>query len=163
MDLMPILIGSIAMAAMVAPVMYIHKNRKNKETSFIKQFNELALQNNISITQPEIWNIHYIIGLDAAANKILYLKKNENQENVVVIDLQQVERCRVVNRSHQIKSNGKNVAVIDRLDLAFILRDKSKAEKTVEFYNGDESLCPRGELPLVEKWCDLINQQLKKK
>ena len=160
---MPILIGSVALVAMVAPVMYIHKTRKNKETSFISRFNELAMQNNVNIAQPETWNIHYAMGLDAAANKILYLKKNENQENMVVIDLRQVERCRVANKTHQVKSNGKNIAVTDSLHLAFILKDKSKADKTVEFYNGDESLCLRGELPLVEKWCDLINQQLKKK
>jgi hypothetical protein len=161
MELGPLFIGIAAVAAMIVPVMYVHKAQKNKEIKFLQHFLDLAKAQGINPTQHELWNINYIIGLDETSKKVFYLKKNGVEEKTMTINLAEVEKCRIANKTHTIKSSGGNSNVIDRIDLMFINRNPQKADKSIEFYNGEESMSLRGEVPLTDKWCNIINSTLK--
>lgn len=163
MDLQSILISLAAVAGMVAPVVYLHLSRKRRDRIFVEHLIDSAQKQNITMDQHEIWNINYAIGIDSKGNKIFYLKKTKQGEQTIAIDLSEVEKCRVVTKSRHAKTSGGTGAIIDRIDLAFSISGPQKKEKIMEFYDGEESLSLRGEPVIAEKWCGIINRNLKKK
>jgi hypothetical protein len=161
MEIGPLLVGIATIVLVVAPFVYLHKAQKNKELRFLNAFLALAEKQSLKITQHELWNMIYAIGLDPQSKKIFYLKRSGEKDLTMLVDLAEIEKCRVVNRSRSMKTSHGSSKVIDRLDLGFVNRNHQKSEKYLEFFNGDESLSLRGELPLVEKWCGIINAHLK--
>jgi hypothetical protein len=161
MEIGPLLVGIATIVLVVAPFVYLHKAQKNKELRFLNAFLALAEKQSLKITQHEIWNMVYAIGVDPQSKKLFYMKRMGDKELTILIDLSEVEKCRVVNRSRSMKTSHGSSKVIDRLDLGFVNKNHQKPEKYLEFFNGDESLSLRGELPLIEKWCGIINAHLK--
>lgn len=156
MDLTSIIIGIFAMAFFIVPIVYIQSAQKKKRKAFLKNFLILAEQQQLSITQHELWNQYYALGLDANSNKLLYLKKRNDEEQKVLIDLAEVENCSVLNTKRTI---GDNI-IIDRLALVFRFRNPKRSPQTIEFYDREVSLSLNEELKLSEKWKDLINARL---
>jgi hypothetical protein len=162
MELGPSLIGLAIVVAMVAPIVYMHKIQKGKETKFIKSFFDIARNKNLNINEHEIWNGAYVIGIDKQSQKVFYMKK-AGEEQGKAIDLAEISRCRIAERSRKIKSSSENSKIIDRLDLVFIHKDPQKPDKMLEFFNGEESLSLRGELPIIERWSAICNQAIRGK
>lgn len=155
--------GLLAIAAMVAPVAYLIISKKSRETAFFKRFTDLAGEKNIHIDQSEVWSINYAIGLDGGAGKLFYYKKLKEGETTLVIDLGDVDKCRVATKSRTMKTKGGSNSVIDHIDLALSISGPQKTEKMIEIFNGQESLSLRGEPLIAEKWCGIVNASLKKK
>lgn len=155
-----LIIGAIILIAVFGIIYYMHKVQKSKENKYAKAFLELAAKENIAIDQHEFWNNIYAIGIDKQSKKVLYRKKKDDKEQIALIDLNEVDKCKKVEKSRMIKTPSGSSKVIDRLDLVFVYKN-SKSEKALEFYNGDESLSLRGEVPLIDKWNEIINAALK--
>lgn len=156
MDLSSIIIGLCAIAFFVVPIVYVQSAQKKKRKAFLKSFLSLAEQQQLNITQHEVWNQYYAIGLDASTNKLLYLKKRNGEEQKVLIDLAEVEECSVVNSKRTMQDN----IIIDRLALAFRFRNPKRAAQTIEFYDKEVSMALNEELRLSEKWKNIINAGL---
>src|SRR5690606_15737911 len=88
-----------------------------------------------------------------------YLKKQDGQPKTTLIDLTEVEKCRVVNVHHDLNST----RLIDLIELRFTYRNQKPAERGLVFYTKEESMSLSGELQLAEKWNNLVNAVLQTK
>ena len=78
MSLTIIIIGLFLLVSHFVPfylVSHYQKKKKNKGLDFLNYFTNLANQQEIKISQSEIWKGCYCIGIDTVANKLFYLKK----------------------------------------------------------------------------------------
>lgn len=152
MDIKIIIIGSILVILCILPLVFAGRGRKNKEKRFVQSMFDFANQNNCSITEHEICG-DVLIGVDEA-NSYLFFMKHINQEVVTQsLNLKEYQTCKVKNTSRGVN----NTSVIEKLELVFIPKDKTKKEVALEFFNSDHSIQIVDELHGIEKWCSKIN------
>jgi hypothetical protein len=162
MNIHSVIIEFLGLAAMIVlPFLLHHLYKKNKELKFFKKFKALAEREKMVISQEEMWKEGYMIGIDNSSKKLLYINKLKDEEQKVLIDLSEVEACRIANISRNVKTEDGNKTVIDRLDLVFSFRNQDMPEKVLEFYDSNEFMTPDGEFPLIEKWQKIINSNLR--
>lgn len=156
MDLLTAIIGFGAIAACILPLIYFQMAEKKKRNKFLNDFLNSAAEQQVVVTQHEVWGHYYGLGLDVKANKLFYLKRWEGREEKAIIDLSNVERCRVNNVNRIVNDN----KIIDRIDLVFNCGQQGTVTKALQFYNKEESMSLNEELMLVEKWASLCNARL---
>lgn len=154
-----IMVGIIA--ATILPFLIMYLIKKGKDTKFLKHFTNLAHREKVNISQRELWDHKYVIGIDKVSKKIIYANKLQDEIEEAVIDLNEVEKCRVVTINKANKGqNGKN-HVSDRLELVFTFRNAEKAEKILKFYENAEFMPNSDECSHVENWYNIIRANLK--
>ena len=161
MDFATALIGIAVLAAIALPFLLMGSSQRKQDKQLENAFSQAAAQHGLSISQKDFWAKKYGIGIDPASHKILYIKKKGEELLPSVIDLAQVEKCRLVNLSRAVKTHQTATKVIEHLELRFTLYQPGPAEQVVEFYNVDESLTMGKEVLLLEKWNQLVQEELK--
>ena len=156
MDLITSLIGLGLVVLTILPFVYFHTvNKKNKER-FLKEFKALAQQAQVNVTEYDVWSDYFGIGLDANTNKLFYYKKRGGIEDQALINLSEVEACRVINTKKILNDD----EVIACLELAFTFSTPRMPEKLLQFYSKEEFMTHNGELQLVEKWKTIVGSRL---
>ena len=152
MDIKIIIIGSILVILCILPLVFAGRGRKNKEKRFVQSLFDFANQNNCSITEHEICG-DVLIGVDEP-NSYLFFMKQINQEVITqLVNLKEFQTCKLKNTSRGVMST----SVIEKLELVFIPKDKTKKDVSLEFFNSDHSIQIVDELQSIEKWCNKIN------
>lgn len=153
-----IILGIIV--AIAIPFLIISFIKKRKDTKFLKHFTALAHKEKIIISEREFWNHSYAIARDNSSKKILYANRLKDGASGTIIELAEVEKCRIVviNKS-QKNQNGKN-PLTDRLELVFTFRNTEKPEQVLEFYENPEFMPNAEECSHLEKWYQIINSKL---
>lgn len=152
MDIKIIIIGSILVILCILPLVFAGRGRKKKEKKLVQSLFDFANRNECSITEHEICG-EILIGVDES-NRCLFFMKQRNQEVITqLINLNEFQICKVKNSSRSVN----NTSVIEKLELVFIPKDKTKKEVALEFYNSDHSIQIVDELKSIEKWCNKIN------
>jgi hypothetical protein len=162
MDLTAIISASVLVALITIPFIIHHRGKKKKEKKFLKDVISMTGNEKVKISHEEFWRDGYAICIDDNSNKIVY--SNSHKENVekVVIDLSEIERCRIANSSRKVNSSAGNNIVIERLEMVFTFKKADLPEKFLEFYDHSVFLTTDGELPLIEKWLGIVNSKLSK-
>lgn len=159
MSLTLIITGAVCLFLLIIILVSANKNKKQKQINFLKPLNNLAQSVDCKVTRNDIWN-NSVIGIDEARNYVFVIQKNITGDAKLAINLSEVFRCRVTEKSRVSGPKEGNIKAFDRIDLVFTLKDKSKPEILVEFYNSDtDRLTLAGELQLAEKWCAIINNR----
>ena len=79
----------------------------------------------------------------------------------MVVNLDEVQKCRIVKTKTSANTKEGNIELIDKLELAFNFTDKRKNEIALEFFNAEpEGLLLNDELQLIEKWYNIIQQHI---
>ncbi|MGD9978240.1 MAG: hypothetical protein AB7S54_09945 [Bacteroidales bacterium] len=159
MNLSMVFIGLLFLAFFLGPVIYIHWVQKNKSKSKQKYFFALADKHQVTITEYDSWGTGNYIGIDADSGKMFVLKILDGNETTSLIDLNGVLKCRVVTVNKSFK--GRSGKVLERIDLAFTFRDPSTPEKSITFYDVNDSSTLAEEQSLSEKWLDKVNGYLR--
>ena len=160
MDSNTMVIGGIIVLFGITLYVLISSSRKRKEAQFLQPLRQLAEKDNCKISQYDIWN-NSVIGIDATQNMVFAIRRTKEKETSIVVNLAEIFRCKVIEVSRTSGPKEGNMIAFDRIDLAFINKDKSKADVVVEFYNANtDRLTLTGELQLAEKWCVLVNNKL---
>ena len=160
MDSNTIVIGGIIVLFGITLYILNSRSKKKKEAQFLQPLSRLAEKDNCKISQYDIWN-DSVIGIDETQNTVFAIRKKKEKETSIVVNLAEIFRCRVIEVSRTSGPKEGNVIAFDRIDLAFINKDKSKADVVVEFFDANtDRLTLTGELQLAEKWCVLINNKL---
>jgi hypothetical protein len=147
--------------AITLPFLIIYLNKKRKDIKFLKHFTSLAHKEKIFISEKEFWDHNYAIAIDNTSKKILYANRLKNGTSETIIDLAEVEKCRIVTiNKTQKNQNGKN-PLTDRLELVFTFRSAEKPEQILEFYENPEFMPNAEEYAHIEKWYQIINSSLK--
>jgi hypothetical protein len=159
MDLTTALIGLAVVALTILPMVYFHLAQKKQKNAFLKGFLAQAAEQQVQVTHHDVWSHYFALGLDPQSNKLFYLKQRDGKEQKVLINLAEVDKCRVVNTKKMLN----NDPIIDRLELVFTFKNTRIPEKSLEFFNKGEFMTLSGELQLIEKWKTIANSQLEGK
>lgn len=162
MDLGVSIIGAILIAICVVPFIIMSQNRKKRERKTLQLLTNISNQHNCILSQHEICG-DFIIGIDETKYFVFFFKQFKGKVVEQSINLAEIQSCKVKTsvRNVSIKSDSYNV--IEKIELNFIMIDKSKKDTSMVFYNADNSLAFVGELQSVEKWAKIINDSLKSK
>lgn len=161
MDKGSAIIVLVIVALIALPFIFHNLYKKKKDMKFLRDFISLAEKEKIVISQKELWNNCYAIGIDNDSKKIIYAIKQKEKVEGTLIDLSEVEKCRIANINRTTKSqDGKN-NISDRLELIFTFRKSDIPEMVLEFYDSKEFMSTDKELSLIENWLQIINTNLK--
>lgn len=160
MDLGAAIVGIVIIGICVIPFVFISANSRKRKERLLQGLFGYAEKNNSKISQYDLWNTS-TIGMDDTALRIFFTRKVKDTETRQMIHLAEVQKCRVINSGRSVNTASGTNKVIEKLELAFTFRDKSKPETVLEFYNTDsDSLTLTGELQLTEKWNKIVNDCL---
>ena len=138
----------------------INSNKKKKTRQYLLPLNSLAEKDNCKISQYDIWS-DSVIGIDETQNVVFAIRKTKEKETSIAVNLAEVFRCSVAEISRTSGPKEGNIKAFDLIELVFTNKDKSKADRIVEFYNANsDRLTLTGELQLAEKWCKIANDKI---
>ena len=162
MDLGVSIVGAILIAICVVPFIIMSQNRKKKERKTLQLLTNISNQQNCIISQYEICG-DFIIGIDETKYFVFFFKQFKGKVVEQYLNLAEIQSCKVKNTVRNVSIKNDSYTVIDKIELNFIMIDKSKKDISMEFYNTDNSLQLVGELQAVEKWAKIINDSLRTK
>jgi hypothetical protein len=155
------IIGAVLIAIFILPFIifgYIGKKRKNKMLLSLRNF---ADQHLCKISKYDIAR-NFVIGTDEINNILFFYKKNNEKTDKQFVDLQNTQKCMILNNNRPMKYSEGNFGAIEKIDLHFFPVDKSIDDVNIEFFNSEYDLRLTNELQLAEKWLNIANQMLKK-
>ncbi len=159
MELGSVLSGAFIMVVCALPFIMMSNNRKKKEKQLLQSLTDLAIQNNCRIDQHELLG-NFVIGIDESKNFVFFYRQVKDKETTQAIDLDKIERCKVINTSRKVKHDGKSQEVLDKLELSFLPAAKDNPEIKLEFFNTDVNSQLYGELQSIERWSKFVNSRL---
>ncbi len=148
MDIGTSIIGGIIVLICILPFVLFYVKKQKQQQKIIHNLSNIAKMNNASIETNEIWN-HSAIGFDATNKMLFFSKKATDMDSFETLNLAEVQKSSIV------KIQNKNQA-IHRLELKFEFNDHNKHDKSIEFYDQNETLSLVNELELIEKWNAII-------
>jgi hypothetical protein len=148
------------LAIIVLPFIIHSLYKKQKDVKFLKDFISLAEKEKIVISQKELWNNCYIIGIDNISKKLLYTNKRREIVEEILIELTEVDKCRIANINRTLKGQSGSSNISDRLELVFTFRNSDIPEKVLEFYDSKEFMPTDKENSIIENWLQIVNSNL---
>jgi hypothetical protein len=160
MDTTSLIIGLFFVAIFIVPVWLIQRSQNKGKGILSKSFKQAASSNGLSISTSDFWANAYCIGFDEKNNKLLYLAHKPTGDNVVVVDLNTLEKCSIERKTHQSGTGKHQETVTDHLVLKLIHNDAMHTTDRLEFYDVATNLSMNGEQMLLEKWQKIIGNKL---
>jgi len=152
--------GLVILIIIVLAVVIVNSNKKNKKKQFVQTLSELAEKSNCKISEYDLWN-NTLIGIDTAGHKMFFIRKTAENAISNVIDLQGIQKCRVINSSRAVTNKDSNHTVTDKIELALASPDAKISDTILEFYNTNrDNLFLNGEIQLAEKWATIVNTNI---
>ncbi len=153
--------GIILLLLFIIPVIFLSRKNTNKNKMLLTYFKDLSIQQGLDISQSEVWDNHYAIGIDAEADKLFYLKKTTDNDEKITLRFNDIQKCSVNNSVRTIKEGKNTTNITDCIELKFKSIHTNGSEKTIEFYHahGNENTILSNQLQLAEKWAKIINQK----
>ncbi len=152
-------LGLVILTAL--PFIIYNLLKKIKKKKFLKEFIDMSVKAKLTLSHKELWNKSYAIGIDANTKKLLYLNKQDAGEGGTLIDLSEIEQCRMVTTDRYLKSQDTNNNQTNRIDLVLTHINSNKVEKILEFYKNAEFLPTADDFAQVDYWLNMINSNLK--
>ncbi|REG94213.1 hypothetical protein [Algoriphagus antarcticus] len=159
-DPMTLIVSALLIVAFASPLIFQRFKNKNKLILQQATFSEFAEMNNARPTLHEQWRNHYHLGIDTESKKVVYHRFGSYPEQTV-IDLNEVKKVSVQEKSRVVIVGKEKRFIIDYLALQFHFKDESHSPKTLETYDGDLYSDMAGERGLTERWKEKIENILK--
>lgn len=161
MDTGMIIMGVILTLLFISPFIFFRdRDKKTREKKLLTSLNELAVQNNATLSVCEVWN-DSAIGIDKDTNTLAFLIQSEKRNVSKVVQLIDMQSCRLVSKSHLRTFKHEDIRVTDTVSIVFEHVNRSKPDEVLEFYNDDfDNLTLGDELKVAEKWTDIIKAHL---
>lgn len=161
MDIASIIIGTLLLIGFIAPLVWVQKKQQNQDGQFLKQCNQIAVNERLTLSVQEVWNRDFFIGLDESKKVLLYVHHVDGSPEQEVIHLNQVISHKLLKTDRSWVVKGQTKSHIERLELQFKLSGKSEKEIKLLFYDAMQSMTLIGELEIIRKWDELIKKELK--
>ena len=161
MDPASIIIGIVIVCLCTIPFVYTAVKQKQDENRMILTLAEMAKKENCKITSCKLFG-NSVIAIDEPGKFIFFYKKDNDydSETRTVVNLNDIQKCRLVNINRSVGEKKKNV-VVDKVELNFLPKDKSKSDISIVFFNSNESMQLNRELQLAMEWEEIVNKNLK--
>ncbi|WP_234570609.1 hypothetical protein [Rhodohalobacter sp. 614A] len=162
-DLPSVIISFFALATFFVPITWYHISEKAKVKKLTEILNQFANEKNISLTNHEIWGDFYAFGIDEKSKKLLYVKANKDNEEKIFVDLSEIDNCKVVNGSKNIRGAKGNVSFTNNIRLQLHYKTSGKASEFLEIYDGENGKSLTSEISIANKWSRKISSLLHKR
>lgn len=154
MDLTTIIIAIIGLSIFIVPVILDQRSKKKRSKGIEQEFLHSAKNQSLKITYYDVWRNSTAIGINKTSGKIFFLKKEDGNDQKVLIDLAQVKKCSISKTSRGRKNS------TDQISLIFTFSKSDKPEQRLVFYRKDQDQTMQNEIELAEKWLSIINLKL---
>ena len=141
-----IIVALIALTGVIIILLVLINGKKRSRgrlNELLRSFSDSAIKNNLSISGQEVIN-DSMIGLDAVNRKLLVVNKTkDNLFDNVVIDLTEVEQCKVASVSGVIDYGSSKNSKLDQLLEKIVLRfsfNSGNRSYDFPFYTYNDSL-----------------------
>tara|TARA_R110002096_G_scaffold329006_1_gene522973 strand:+ start:4882 stop:5373 length:492 start_codon:yes stop_codon:yes gene_type:complete len=161
-DLESIIIGSGLLLVFICPLIYIQLKQKLNIKKYTQVFLDTAQSHNLIISDFDIWNSGYGIGIDKKAGVLFYHFSKSGNEISQIIELGKVLSCKSITERKPLQGGANSSKITQSLTLFLKLSESNPDSLGLEFYNIKYHTGLYTELPLIEKWIKLINQSIKK-
>jgi hypothetical protein len=160
MELGTTIVGIFILLICILPFLMVSVSSKRKKKNKLQALLNYAQVNNAQITLHEIW-ANTAIGLDHVHNKLFYITQINDQKVFQMLDLSEIESCKIVNISNTFKGKSSSYNVIEKLDLVLNYLDHKKGSVELNIYDiNHQNLSITNELSIAEKWSKIINENL---
>lgn len=130
----------------LAPILWLHWSASKGEKKLKDTFYQAAQNQNVQLTNTQIWSTKYGIGLDENSQKLMYGRWMNGNLETVVLNLNSIKNCSV---SKEMDGNS-----VDKVFLQ-ILPNNGPQQK-LEFYNSDFTPSLTEEYLIAQKWQQTI-------
>ncbi len=162
-DLESIIIGGGLLLIFICPLIYVQLKQKINYKKYTQAFLDTAKSKNLTISDFDIWNNGYSIGIDKKAGILFYHSIKNGTEISHLIELGKVLSCRAITERKPSQGGSSSSNITQSLTLSIKLREPNPSSLGLEFYNIKYHTGLYTELPLIDKWIKLINQSIKSK
>lgn len=144
------------LAVLIIPFIIVGLKKKKRKNQFIAYLFAKAKENNLEIAEHELLN-NKLIALDKNNRTIIFLRRDEKDYFLKIIDLKSIKKCTLLSESKSIKAAESSTNVFDKVAISFSTSQNVPPE-SIEFYNNKyDGLQLSGELQIAEKWVKKIN------
>lgn len=150
-DLPSLIIGICALATFAVPIAWYQISEKMKEKKLHNEITRYARQENLTLTNEEVWGDQYALGIDNNSRKIVYLKHSEDGDQKEIIDLSKVQKCKVSNGTKTVHDADGKKNVLTSIDLLFHFRNSGTGALSLEVYNDSNGRSLTYELSIANK------------
>jgi len=157
------IVGVVIALIILLPLIFIQTTQKHKKKTSKKIFLNLALKNNLNISESDFWGTYYAIAIDELANKLIYSRIIDNEHHISIINLSLVDSCEIARTNRTFKNKTTNKIETDKIDLIIGYKSSQKTKEVLEFYNVDVNIEMSNESSLLEKWEEKIKSRILKK
>ena len=139
-----LLTGLVLLALVAGPIIYMHYKRSRRQRFLENSLAQFAIANKLQISNYDLWNQQYAIGIDDSASYIVHLQISGKTVTDIKVPLSEKDMALVVKKEKGI---------------ALTIRNTVGVKATLEFYSGTELDTMEEETRLAEKWADIINKR----
>lgn len=161
-DIASLIIAAVALAFFFVPIAWYQISQKLKTKKIANDLFQFAKEQNAELTEHEVWDNRYAIGLDQKTKKLLYLKNDQDKEARVFVDLSVIDNCKVVNGTKNIRGAKGNMSITNNIRLQLHYRKPGKAPDMLEIFNGENGKTLTSEISIANKWSKSITSLLHK-
>ncbi len=158
METSNIILSVILTSFCLLPVVLIYFNRKKTARILKDKLYGLATELKCEIQEFER-SQDIMIGIDRTNNFLFFVRRKVNEYSKEYIDLNGMKSCKVLNHYKPTPGVDKK---IEKLDLEFEPKLSSQQKKVITFYDEDECFALNGEVPLINKWSQILNLEMGK-
>lgn len=159
-DITSIIIAIAGLSTFFVPIAFDKHKKKNQAKQHLSVFIQDAAAQNIQITEYDVWHEKSIIGIDKTSGFIVCRNELSTKPETVIIDLSEVQRCKMFKSDRSVIMQGKTLLVTDKVGLLFTHKNQKKPDKKLVFYDAGRGPALSVEIPLSEKWATIINGNL---
>ena len=159
-DLPSLIIGILALATFCVPIAWYQISEKMKVKKLNKELTQFASEKHLTLTNHEVWGDGYAVGIDQKNKKMLYFKHDENSDLKEMIDLNEVEKCKVSNGSKTVRNAGKNRSVVNSIRLLLHYKNPKKSATSLEIYDGENGKTLTSELAIANRLARTVRPML---
>lgn len=153
--------GAILIAIFMLPFILMLNGRKKKQKQLVKSILAIANNHKCKLSQQEI-SEEFAIGLDETENQLFFVKRTTDKEIAKHLNLAEIKSCKVIKTGTTVGNKDDNYKTLDKLDLHFSFFDKKNADISLPFYDSEENFGLDGEIQMIEKWANIVNNRLRK-
>lgn len=161
-DMPSLIIGILALVTFCMPIAWYQISEKIKVKKLNKELAQYAQKENITLTSKEVWGNGYALGIDQENKKLLYFKHTENNDQKKMIDLSEVEMCKVSNGIKTVQNTSGSRSFISSIRLLFHFQNPKKGSISLEIYDGENGKTLTSEIIIANKLARTIRSILNK-
>ncbi|MEQ8627161.1 hypothetical protein [Ekhidna sp.] len=153
------IIGMLAIALCIMPLIIIGKSKRKKERELLASLQDIAAMYGSDISTHD-FGVNFAIGMADNMQFVFFYKKWKETEIQECIPFKSIKYCKVEKTTRSVKTKTGNEEKLGKLELIFQPKDRLIEPTRFEFFNTRHFAQPSGEIQLAKKWESIINERL---